>query len=1218
MAKPEQTPSLVSAADLIPDRALRQRDDDAFNHDAIAANLAEHVATADTPLNIALYGPWGSGKSSAFELLRRRLKGKPIQLVHYDASRYGGESLRRNFISHSASELGFEDREENRRFHDGMYEGRKSASVKMPESLDDWKKVGAPLWTLAVTLVGLLLIIALVGWGVSYLTDKAPLDQVSAFLTGLAVPVGVMALLVAAAKAVLDGATVTTEESQPSADEQFRRRFDDLVDEVRLKHNVERLVFFIDELDRCTPEDVVKTLVSIKTFLDHADCVFVVAADRDVLEQALTTHLKQATPPNEDNPYYTSASSFLDKVFHHQMFLPPLRKMKLTHFARELVSDRGGLWKELREQGGQRYLDRAIYALVPSHVVSPRRVKVLLNNFATNARVIQSRGIDLAERAPEIAKLTVLQTEFPSLAADLPQEPRLAELLLDPPEKRSPRLERLLNRHLVELDEEGDPVTNQQLPETDPLLAPAVDAPNGSTEGARQRIAAIQNRDLYRYLKRTTGVGITGPGRDLLYLEVAGSDHGLEDVALSELVERDALETPDTVLTEVADRSLEEKLSVVGLLCDISESEFGEERSNVITTLMGLVEQLGAAVQARAPRVVDALRAYQSEQQLDTRHLVGALRLGLSLDTDEGRALVAEVADDDRLLEASESARRAVALVGDMPEELANRVADAIARHTAEDQNVLVDGLAELRPEIAASFFGRKPVTSAAIGRYKALLEADTDAAETFVEQLYAVGGQHGEDGTNLMANVQWSLLPVSAAYPVVRRHAQRVMNALPAGEQRDSHALRGLQAGGPADWAFWRQYLASSPSDLGWRPATAAQLGAEIINAAQEPEAEETAAAVSWYASSLDEERSKVIVDALTAVLDERSWWSGGDTLAEQRRIYKVALRLAPDPATVTGGAVRDALAADLRRAEHPAPPRPGYAARPAPLASVDALVGVRDLGVLLGGSAAPMIAEIRGLIPAGDQAVDAEAARAALALARAAADDGTAIDLGEPQALLTALATGRNPAAAAADWLALDPDPGVVVELARTIGDARIITVRDALSAWAERQDRQTRTAVVMRWLDQTPLPISWIAEVSRHGVDDAQLVAAIARHIEAAGRHERRGAFVDALLAIAPDGRSAHIKVAKIMLALLARDTKVDFEIALRAAGALGTDHQHAEKLREALDRATRDSSRAIPAKSLTELHRAGIRPKQRSLAESALDLWTSFWGAGSKRR
>ncbi len=55
---------------------------------------------------------------------------------------------------------------------------------------------------------------------------------------------------------------------------------------------------------------------------------------------------------------------------------------------------------------------------------------MLLNAFATNVRLAQSRGVEWLRRAEEIAKLTALKTEFPALAADLALEPRLPRFSL--------------------------------------------------------------------------------------------------------------------------------------------------------------------------------------------------------------------------------------------------------------------------------------------------------------------------------------------------------------------------------------------------------------------------------------------------------------------------------------------------------------------------------------------------------------------------------------------------------------------------------------------------------------------------------------------------------------------------------------------------------------------------------------------------------------------
>ncbi|MWK38879.1 AAA family ATPase [Actinomadura sp. J1-007] len=49
-----------------------------------------------------------------------------------------------------------------------------------------------------------------------------------------------------------------------------------------------RLVVFVDDLDRCTPEAAMTVLESLKLFVGHARCVFVLALDVDVLAAVAT------------------------------------------------------------------------------------------------------------------------------------------------------------------------------------------------------------------------------------------------------------------------------------------------------------------------------------------------------------------------------------------------------------------------------------------------------------------------------------------------------------------------------------------------------------------------------------------------------------------------------------------------------------------------------------------------------------------------------------------------------------------------------------------------------------------------------------------------------------------------------------------------------------------------------------------------------------------
>jgi hypothetical protein len=535
--------------DLVSDHALLARDPDHFDHAAIAGRVAELVTVAEPPLNVALFGAWGSGKSSFAELLRRRLptKDPKVRLVTYDAWKYGGHSLHRNFISHVANDFEFlEDRDkEYRQFHRGLYEKRSSVELDSTRLGDQSKTLA---FAFALCLIILIVVFMAILSAVSLLTDKNAGEQISAALPAFLPASGIIAAVLSTFQTVVENSAVDIEETAPSADEEFVQTLKTLLATAKSAGIGDRFVFFVDELDRCEKDDVVETLGAIKTFLDQPDCVFIVAADREVLEEAFDA-LEQETPVSANNPYYSAASSFLDKVFQHQIILPPLNAGRPNGFARELIEGRSkGVWADLSAQPNH-LLDRVIDDLIPTQVRSPRRVKVLLNNFATNARIAQARKIDWLSRAREIAKLTVLETEFPVLAADLPEEPDLPGLLLAPPADEatlSPRRRRLLQRHrlppAVPADTETEEATGTSAP--DRILL--------EREDERALVERVHREQLRRYLQKTSD--IPGPRADLLYMEPAGSGFGISDADLGQTLVDLAGDDPTQLLAELEKR----------------------------------------------------------------------------------------------------------------------------------------------------------------------------------------------------------------------------------------------------------------------------------------------------------------------------------------------------------------------------------------------------------------------------------------------------------------------------------------------------------------------------------------------------------------------------------------------------------------------------------------------------------------------------------------
>lgn len=96
------------AEELIDDRALEDAEQDLLHHKDIVDELEQLVCATEVPANVALYGAWGSGKSSLANILGARLRHRevPVPFARFDAFKYADGPLRRLFISRVAAELG--------------------------------------------------------------------------------------------------------------------------------------------------------------------------------------------------------------------------------------------------------------------------------------------------------------------------------------------------------------------------------------------------------------------------------------------------------------------------------------------------------------------------------------------------------------------------------------------------------------------------------------------------------------------------------------------------------------------------------------------------------------------------------------------------------------------------------------------------------------------------------------------------------------------------------------------------------------------------------------------------------------------------------------------------------------------------------------------------------------------------------------------------------
>ncbi|MBN1993583.1 MAG: SUMF1/EgtB/PvdO family nonheme iron enzyme [Anaerolineae bacterium] len=261
-----------------------------------------------------------------------------------------------------------------------------------------------------------------------------------------------------------------------------------------------RLVVFVDDLDRCLPERTVEVLEAIKLFLDVPGCIFVLGVDPAKVQEGVRLRYKTALAPAE-------SAHYLEKIIQVPFILPDIDVQDMRGFVEQLQVD----FPPPQPQ----CVDVFALGLDPN----PRQIKRAINIFLLLWKLAGKRRLKVgADANPtdgpllsevltpvRLAKLVVIQHSHPDLY----------DLL-----KLSPRYLRDLEIYFVdqrdepgaeEAEESGSPVS-----ETPPKAAlPGPLEPFAQRAGLRRlfRLFPNDNHACFRFLTPT----------DLrLYLTLAG------------------------------------------------------------------------------------------------------------------------------------------------------------------------------------------------------------------------------------------------------------------------------------------------------------------------------------------------------------------------------------------------------------------------------------------------------------------------------------------------------------------------------------------------------------------------------------------------------------------------------------------------------------------------------------------------------------------------
>ena len=252
------------------------------------------------PITIGIYGPWGSGKTSFMNFLKESLeKDNGIKTtVWFDAWKYD----------------------------------RKDA-----------------LWNAFIQTI------------LKQIPKRQRLQSRLKKLGTMAAEAAVAATLSGASGGVLGVTTVKEIKKTFESDfydyiEKFEGEFSKLVDMYVGKNANGKLVVFIDDLDRCLPENAITVLESLKLFLGKGRCVFVMGVDRGALERAVDSFygVEKGLPGRD----------YLAKIVQMPFHLPLADRSTSVDAAAPWLDPKGpigasaGMVVELATQGNPRLIKR--------------------------------------------------------------------------------------------------------------------------------------------------------------------------------------------------------------------------------------------------------------------------------------------------------------------------------------------------------------------------------------------------------------------------------------------------------------------------------------------------------------------------------------------------------------------------------------------------------------------------------------------------------------------------------------------------------------------------------------------------------------------------------------------------------------------------------------------------------------------------------------------
>jgi len=332
---------------------------------------------------IALYGKWGSGKSSIIKTVKEEIEeeGKDIKFILYDAWKFSEDSFRRSFL----------------------IEISKNIKTSYFRNLFMFGKFNK--FTIFTPIVSAIIVFSLY----FLYNEDSPIfifSEVDNFPTYLMLTVAVLTFFFNKLWELYKKRVEQPEEFE----EIFEKIIKNYFKGEFTKESSKKLIIIIDNIDRIGGKVAVDLLLSIRNFLNiDRNVIFIIPIDKSSIERAFSAK-------HEDKNY-------LKKLFNLEIYIKEHVKQDLFSYTKELIDKNFKYW------GSESQISNIAFFISQNYSDEPRKILKFLNILNTEYELYEIKESstipdgEVTSRVDFLAKILIIREEWPDDYRELALKP---------------------------------------------------------------------------------------------------------------------------------------------------------------------------------------------------------------------------------------------------------------------------------------------------------------------------------------------------------------------------------------------------------------------------------------------------------------------------------------------------------------------------------------------------------------------------------------------------------------------------------------------------------------------------------------------------------------------------------------------------------------------------------------------------------------------------